>query len=124
MKFPGLAALAFVAVFTSSSIVAAQEARQDFELVNETGYDISHVFVSPTRSDDWEEDVLGKDVLSDGDEWEIRFSRAAKTCKWDLKVVYADDDSAAYWRAIDLCKVGRITIHYDRKSDTTSAEFE
>jgi hypothetical protein len=124
MKFPGLTALAFVAVFTSSSVVMAQEARQDFELVNETGYDISHVFVSPTRSDDWEEDVLGKDVLSEGDEWEIRFTRSTKTCKWDLKVVYADDNSAAYWRGIDLCKVGRITIHYDRKSDTTSAEFE
>ena len=104
--------------------VVAQEARQDFDLVNKTGYDISHVYVSPMKSDDWEEDVLGKDVLSDGDEWEIKFQRATKTCKWDLKVVYADDNSAAYWKGIDLCKVAKITIRYNRKSDTTSAEFE
>jgi hypothetical protein len=104
--------------------VVAQEARQDFDLVNKTGYDISHVYVSPSKSDDWEEDVLGKDVLNDGDEWEIKFQRATKTCKWDLKVVYADDNSAAYWKGIDLCKVAKITIRYNRKSDTTSAEFE
>lgn len=123
MKYPVIAAIAFAAAF-SSSVATAQEAKQDFELVNKTGYDISHVFVSPSKSDDWEEDVLGKDVLSDGDEWDIRFSRKEKTCKWDLKVVYADDDSAAYWKNIDLCKVGKITIRYNRKSDTTSAEFE
>lgn len=104
--------------------VVAQEARQDFELVNKTGYDISHVYVSPTKSNDWEEDVLGKDVLNDGDEWDIKFQRATKTCKWDLKVVYADDNSAAYWQGIDLCRVAKITIRYNRKSDTTSAEFE
>ena len=102
----------------------AEEAKQDFSLVNKTGYDISHVYVSPSKSDDWEEDVLGKDVLNDGDEWMIRFQRSQKTCKWDLKVVYADDDSAAYWKNIDLCKVGKITVHYNRKSDTTSAEME
>ncbi len=102
----------------------AAEARQDFVLVNKTGYTISEVYVSPTKSDDWEEDVLGRDTLDDGEAWEIRFHRAAKTCKWDLKVVYEDDDSEAVWPAIDLCAVGRITIHYNRKTDTTSADFE
>lgn len=120
--FAALLGFGLAAGAATSSI--ADEARQDFDLVNKTGYDISHVYVSPTKSDDWEEDVLGKDVLNDGDEWEIKFSRATKTCKWDLKVVYADDNSAAYWKAIDLCKVAKITIRYNRKSDTTSAEFE
>lgn len=107
-----------------AGVAAAAEAKQDFELVNKTGYDISHVFVSPTKSNDWEEDVLGKDVLEDGDAWDIKFSRAEKSCKWDLKVVYADDSSSAVWGGIDLCKVARITIHYNRKNDTTSAELE
>ena len=42
----------------AATVSVAAEARQDFELVNKTGYDISHVYVSPTKSDDWEEDVL------------------------------------------------------------------
>ncbi len=123
-KFIVAAVAALGLSFAFTAPVSAAEARQDFELVNKTGYDISHVFVSPSKSDDWEEDVLGKDVLSDGDAWEIRFSRADKTCKWDLKVVYADDDSAAYWKGIDLCAVSKITIKYNRKTDTTSADLQ
>jgi len=116
--------ISLAALAGGASLASADEAKQDFDLVNKTGYDISHVYVSPTKTDDWEEDVLGKDILSDGDEWEIKFNRSTKTCKWDLKVVYADDSSSAYWRAIDLCKVGKITVRYNRKTDTTSADFE
>ncbi|MBA4788546.1 MAG: argininosuccinate lyase [Rhizobiales bacterium] len=118
------AALALATFAISSAVSPAMAAKQDFELVNKTGYDISHVYVSPTKSEDWEEDVLGKDVLSDGDAWDIEFDRGDKTCKWDLKVVYADDNSSAYWRNIDLCKVEKITIRYNRKSDTTSATLD
>ena len=116
--------ISLAALAAGASVASADEAKQDFELANKTGYDISHVYVSPTKTDDWEEDVLGKDVLSDGDEWEIKFTRSTKTCKWDLKVVYAIDSSSAVWGGIDLCKVSRITIHYNKKNDTTSAELE
>lgn len=121
MKHSLFGAALAIAAFCVSPALAA---KQDFELVNKTGYDISHVYVSPTKSNDWEEDVLGKDVLEDGDAWDIAFERGDKTCKWDLKVVYADDDSSAYWRNIDLCTVEKITIRYNRKNDTTSATFD
>ena len=102
----------------------AAEAKQDFTLINRTGYDIDAVFVSPSKSDDWEEDVLGKDTLADGEAWEIKFHRAAKTCRWDLKVVYSDDNSSAVWSNIDLCSVEKITIKYNRSSGKTSATFD
>jgi hypothetical protein len=102
----------------------SQEAKQDFTLVNRTGYTIDEVYVSPSKADTWEEDVLGKDSLEDGDSTHITFHRANRTCFWDLKVVYADDDSSAYWRGIDLCKIEKITIKYNRRTDTTSATFD
>ncbi len=102
----------------------AADAKQDFTLINRTGYDIDAVFVSPSKSDDWEEDVLGKDALADGEAWEIKFHRAAKTCRWDLKVVYSDDNSSAVWSNIDLCSVEKITIKYNRSSGKTSATFD
>lgn len=108
----------------AADAVSAAEAKQDFILVNKTGYAISEAYVSPTKSDDWEEDVLGRDTLDDGEAWQIKFNRSVKTCKWDLKVVYEDDNSHAIWQGIDLCTVGKITIHYNRKNDTTSADFE
>jgi len=110
-------------IFTHGPALTA-EAKQNFVIVNKTGYDIKEVYVSPTKSDDWQEDVLGEDLLSDGDSWKIKFSRSTKTCKWDLKVVYSDDDSTATWNSIDLCSIGKITIKYNRKSDTTSAVFD
>lgn len=110
-------------VFASGASVAA-DAKQDFELVNKTGYEIKHVYVSPAKSDDWEDDVLGKDTLDDGDTWSIKFHRANKTCFWDLKVVYEVDSSSAVWTDIDLCKVEKVTIRYNKKSDKTTATFD
>lgn len=102
----------------------AADAKQDFTLVNKTGYEIKSVFVSPNKSDDWEEDVLGKDTFADGEKWDIKFHRSATTCKWDLKVVYSDDNSSAVWTNIDLCSVEKITIKYNRSSGVTSASFD
>jgi len=110
-------------VLAAAHGASAQEAKQDFTLVNTTGYTIDKVFVAPTKSDDWEEDVLGRDQLVDKDKVAIHFSRADKTCLWDLKVVY-DDATSAEWTKFDLCTVSKITIKYDRASDTTSAVYE
>ena len=118
------AALAFGATMLAATGAFAADGKQDFKLVNKTGYEIKSVYVSPSKSNDWEEDVLGKDVFSDGDSWDIHFHRAEKTCKWDLKVVYSDDDSDAVWENIDLCSVSKITIKYNRSSNVTSAVFD
>jgi hypothetical protein len=123
MRIVLFAALAAVAVgFTAPAI--ADEAKQDFRLVNRTGYELKEIYVSPSKSDDWQEDILGKEVLEDGKAANIHFSRQARTCNWDLKVVYTDDSSKAVWSDIDLCAVEKITIHYDRKSDVTRASFD
>jgi hypothetical protein len=120
MRLMFAAALMSVAVATSASA----QSKQDFTLVNRTGYDISEVYVSPSKADDWEEDVLGDSELGDGVQTTIRFKRAGKNCKWDLKVVYSDDDSSAVWNNIDLCSISKITIRYNRKNDQTSALFD
>src|SRR5436305_790311 len=102
MKFLVLATAVLASAFAiSETYVRAQEARQDFVLVNRTGYDIGEVYVSPSKADDWEEDILGDEELGDGDQTTIRFTRAVKTCMWDLKVVYSDDDSSVVWHDID-----------------------
>ena len=103
---------------------AAQQARQDFVLVNRTGYVLSEVYVSPNKADDWQEDVLGQDTMDDGQRVHIRFKRSTSTCRWDLKVVYKVDDSSAVWRNINLCEIETITIRYNKNTDTTTASFD
>ena len=117
-----LAVLAMLAFVTLPAM--AQEAKQDFTLVNKTGYELKALFVSPTKSDDWEDDVLGQDTLDDKQSVNVKFHSAAKSCHWDVKVVYSDDDSSAVWANIDLCTVEKITLHYNRSTDTTTATFD
>lgn len=117
-----IAAAALIVAMVSP--VLADDAKQDFKLVNATGYELKALFVSPSKSDDWGDDVLGQDVLSDGQAVNVHFSPKVHTCKWDLKVTYTDDNSNAVWNDIDLCTVEKITIHYDRKNDVTKANFD
>jgi hypothetical protein len=117
---------AFGFVFLTAFVgpTQAQEAKQDFRLVNKTGYEIKEVYVSPSKSSDWEEDILGEGVLEDSGARDVHFHRSAKSCHWDLKVVYTVDSSSAVWGDIDLCTVEKITIHYDKDADKTSATFD
>lgn len=114
------AATLLVALCTAA---IAQE-KQDFQLVNRTGYEISSVFVSASKANEWEDDVLGDDTLEDGQTLNVRFRGAGKVCKFDIKVVYEEDDSEAIWHDIDLCATSKVTIRYNKSTDTTSATFD
>jgi hypothetical protein len=115
--------LALFFVVLASGSTAMAEGRQDFALTNKTGYDIHRVFVSPSSADDWEDDVLGEDVLGNGETVNIHFSRASKACKWDLMVVY-EDESEATWEDFDLCTVSKIIVKYNARTRETSAEYQ
>lgn len=117
-------ALVLLPALVLATPLLAGDARQDFTLVNQTGYDVKSVYVSSHRTDKWEEDVLGDDQLDDGTSVNIHFPNKTKACRFDLKVVYAIDDSNAVWKNIDLCTVSKITIYYNKKNDKTRAEFE
>jgi hypothetical protein len=115
---------AVAAALAIAAPAGADEAKQDFRLVNKTGYELKALYVAPSKSDDWQDDVLGQDVLGDGQAVNVHFSPKTKACIYDLKVTYSDDDSSAVWEKIDLCTVEKITIHYDRKNDVTKATFD
>ncbi len=106
--------------FAPQALIAGD---QDFTLKNKTGYEISEVYVSPSKSAEWEEDVLGRDVLGDGESVDITFSRKTKSCNWDMKVVYTDK-TEAIWDSFNLCEVSKIKIFYNHKTDETSATYE
>ncbi len=102
---------------------ASAEGRQNFTLENNTGYTIKEVYVSTTRSNSWEEDVLGQDELEDGQSVFIRFPHHAGGCFFDLKVVY-DDDTDAHWENFNLCTISQISISYNAKTGKTWAHWK
>ncbi len=114
----GLAALAIYALAMAPAALAGD---QDFTLVNQTGFEIHSVYVSPHDADDWGEDILGEDTLADGASVEITFSRKEKTALWDLRVEDAQGNSLE-WENLNLLEISRLTLHY--KKGKTWADVE
>lgn len=106
---------------TSSDVLAS--GKQNFILLNDTGYTIRELYVSPRKARDWEEDVLGRDQLPNTEFRTITFDRTEKVCAWDLKVVY-DDNEEVYWENFDLCTISFILISYDEKTRETNAMWK
>lgn len=118
-----MALISAVVVSVIAATAALAQGKQNFTLVNQTGYTIDQVYVSPSKSDSWDEDVMEMDVLPNNTEVDINFSRKEKACMWDLKVVY-DDGETAEWDGINLCEISTIAISYNRKTGETWATYE
>lgn len=106
--------VALVALVTFTILLpqkASAQGKQDFTLHNETGVVISELYVSPHQSNDWEEDVLGQDVLLDGEEVDILFSPRTKPKLWDIKVVDKDGDSIM-WENLNLLEISEVTLYF------------
>ncbi|MEI6876051.1 MAG: argininosuccinate lyase [Spirochaetota bacterium] len=81
----------------------------DFKLINKTGVDIHELYVSAANVDSWEEDVLGVDILSDGDSVEITFPGKVKATKFDLKIV-DEDQNELEWYDLPLDEINELTL--------------
>lgn len=92
---------------------ASAQGKQDFTLHNETGVTIAELYVSPHHSNDWEEDVLGQDMLADGESLDITFSPRTKPKMWDLKVVDKDGESIM-WENLNLLEISEVTLYFEK----------
>ena len=66
------------------------------DITNRTGYTIMYMYVSPAKSDSWEEDVLGKDVLPDGDTRRVTLT-GFRSPVFDIRLVDSDGDKYTFW---------------------------
>ena len=120
-SFTVVFALIALAVAFKPSPTKAESAL-DFVLVNDTGYTIDKIFVSPTKVEEWGEDVMGQDQLENGKSVKIHFNRAHEgISKWDIKVVFTDNENR-YWTGLDLSSISEVTIHY--KDDHATATWK
>ena len=96
---------------TNTNSTAGTGADQDFKVNNQTGVEIYALYVSPSDSDDWENDVLGKDTLPNGESLDIEFDRAEKAALWDLRI---EDKEGKYivWENLNLMEISDLTLNY------------
>ena len=102
--------LGVIALFVTATAFA-RAGKQDFMLHNATGVEIHELYVSPHSSNDWEEDILGKDTLADGESLKITFDDREKHVHWDLKVVDGKGNSIE-WTDLNLIEISELTLHY------------
>lgn len=106
----------------SAASAAASAAALDFTLVNFTRFNLHAIYVSPHDSAGWEENVLGRDQLFDGDFIKIRFSPEEKADMWDLRVEDENGNNAE-WKNLNLREISRITLRTgDNFAVTAEAE--
>ena len=94
---------------SAAAAPAGGEAQQNFSVVNNTGHTVVTLNVSPTNQDSWGPDILGRDVLPNGQSAQITFPRNTSQCSWDIKATY-DDGTNTDMRNVDLCTVATVTL--------------
>jgi hypothetical protein len=104
----GLLAVAGIALVAAAT---ARAGDQDFTLVNRTGVEIHSLHVAPHSSDEWGEDILGKDTLADGDSLEITFGKHDRAHHWDLRIE-DEKGNVLTWENLDLMTIEKVTLHF------------
>ena len=73
-------------------VMSAKNLEHAIRLVNQTGYDIVRFYGSNKGSKSWEEDILGKNILSNGSSVVVNFNDGTGYCKFDFQAVFEDGD--------------------------------
>jgi hypothetical protein len=113
-----LAALVLIAAALTASPSQANE--KEVTIVNGTGYSIKFLGFNPPGDDDWSDNELDE-TLKSGENVDVTFDTDEEGCKWNIRVDWADEGyPGVLWKNVDVCSISEITLHYDRKNDTTS----
>jgi hypothetical protein len=113
----------FITAALTSTATATLAGEADFTLVNRTGYEIREVYISAANRNNWGRDRLGDGSLQHARSKLFKFSDRA-SCKQDIMVVFEDDNSKVTWEDLDLCEINKLTIKYNRSTNTVSADAE
>lgn len=103
--------LIIVAAIVMSISAVCLASPQDFVLVNNTGYPIYQINISPASANDWQEDVLGKQILNNGESLQVGFN-SGNIQMWDINAIF-EDGSTLSWYGIDLLSTYQVTLNND-----------
>ena len=93
-----------------SSVSAASAADRRVDILNKTGMTMTEFYASNTGMNDWEEDILGEDVLENGDSVKVNIDDGSGKCRFDFKAVFKDGQELIR-KNINVCQVGTFTYN-------------
>ena len=71
---------------------------------NQTGWVMTHFYASDSRVDDWEEDMLGRDVLAAGSSITMNIDDGSGACLYDFKARFTNGQELTRMR-INVCQI-------------------
>lgn len=104
---PVMLAALMVLVFACSATADGK----NLTIINQTGVDIYQLYMSPSGSEDWEEDLLEGEVFENGTELVIEFEDIDGGL-WDLLIMDKAGNSLE-WYQLDLGVISRLTLYFD-----------
>ena len=77
---------------------ASAQAQQNYyvDVTNRTGFTILYMYVSPADARNWEEDVLGDEVLGNGTSKRVNLY-GYRSPVFDIRLVDEDGDTYTFW---------------------------
>lgn len=99
---PFAAALAFMPVTAFAEDLV-------FTFNNESSYVVVELYASPGDVGEWEDDILGGEMLGSGESASVTIADGRDTCEYDLRIVF--DDGDVIEDSADLCETESYTVH-------------
>jgi hypothetical protein len=83
-----------------------------FTLTNGTDEVITEFYASPPGVAEWEEDILGEDVLEPGASVEITIADGREDCEYDFLAIF-EDESELEHDSVSVCDDQHYTYSFD-----------
>lgn len=80
-----------------------------FNLSNQSSLNLQELYVSATDTENWGEDILGRDVLAIGEAGDVTISDGSEVCSYDMRFVM--DDGTTIEGSSNLCENTQFTIN-------------
>ena len=84
-----------------------------YDVVNNTGFTLVDVFVTPAETDHWGKDILPNDLFENGSTIKVTIPPDyGTTCMFDMKITDAAGGHITFTN-IDICKIVKLQINGD-----------
>jgi hypothetical protein len=71
---------------------------------NQTGWTMTHFYASDSRIDDWQEDMLGSDVLPSGSSVMMNIDDGSGACLYDFKARFTNGQELTRFN-VNVCQI-------------------
>jgi hypothetical protein len=93
----------FLAFAISGAATGAMAKDRHVRIINNTDSILTEFYASDVESDDWEEDILGNDVLSRGESSNIDVDDGSGSCHFDFRAVF-EDGTKIVDESVNVCR--------------------